>query len=332
MSLVTVIIPAFNGAKDISLPIASVARQSYRDIELIVIDDGSTDDTAAVVQSLFKDFPFPATLIRHPVNRKLSATRNTGLQAARGDWIQFLDCDDFIAPTKIAEQMAVAAEAPAHVAAVYSPFRRFHMEGARFVQDAAPSFPDIEAVHPLAFIARETFVHMSATLTRRAVLQEVGGFRQSAVPWEDDEIKIRMALAGYAFRKAPTAEAAFFWQLYPDQTRWGGPEARYRIVDVAFNFLACVRLALGGESPAASGLPDPVRRALDRELTFYLRALHGFSRAEGARFIAALMDYYPGFLPAYPARLRSLPRLLGVQRFEDLVARLRALRRGVRLA
>ncbi|MBR0663965.1 glycosyltransferase family 2 protein [Roseomonas hellenica] len=332
MSLVTVIIPVFNGASSIHLPIASVAAQTWRDIEVIVVDDGSTDDTATVTASLLAALPFPTRLIRHAANRKLSATRNTGLEAARGAWIQFLDCDDYIAPTKIAAQMAVAEQAPAQVAAVYSPFQRFHMDGARFVQDDAVSFPDIEAAHPLAFVARETFVHMSATLTRRAVLQEVGGFRQSAVPWEDDEIKIRMALAGYTFRKAPTPEAGFFWQLYPGQTRWGGPEARYRIVDVAFNFLACVRLALGGVSPAAAGLPDPVRRALDRELTFYLRALYGFSRAEGARFTAALMDYYPGFLPAYPARLRSLPKLLGVRRFEDMVARLRTLRRRVRLA
>ncbi len=108
--LISVIIPAFNAEPFIQRAIQSVTRQSYRQIEIIVVDDGSTDATAAVVECLARqDSPNPAVQDR---NRGPSAARNYGISMARGDFIAPLDADDIWQPEKLARQYTVMRNAP----------------------------------------------------------------------------------------------------------------------------------------------------------------------------------------------------------------------------
>ena len=106
-SLVSVIIPAFNRAALLPRAIASVRAQTHQHWEVIVVDDGSTDNTREVVESM-KDSR--VTYCRHTVNRGAGAARNTGLRAARGEWVAFLDSDDWWRPEKLAVQLSVAAQ------------------------------------------------------------------------------------------------------------------------------------------------------------------------------------------------------------------------------
>lgn len=92
--LVSVIIPCYNQANFLPETYTSVVRQTWRDLEVIVIDDGSSDDTAQVAESLFAQHPdVPSRLVRQR-NRGLSEARNAGIRAARGQWILTLDSDD----------------------------------------------------------------------------------------------------------------------------------------------------------------------------------------------------------------------------------------------
>src|SRR5271165_4480269 len=102
---VSVIIPTFNRASTIGKAIASVVSQTFQDFELIVIDDGSTDETADVLLS----FANTIRLIRQE-NRGVSAARNAGIRAARGRWIAFLDSDDEWHRDKLALQVACLDE------------------------------------------------------------------------------------------------------------------------------------------------------------------------------------------------------------------------------
>ncbi len=329
MSLVSVIIPTFNGGSTLPMPVASVARQTHRDIELIIIDDGSTDDTRGVAERLLRGLDIPARIVSHPTNLGLSGARNTGLREARGEWIQFLDSDDHIAPTKIAAQCAAAALAAPDVASVYSPFQTFAMTGdARRPLDPV-QFPDVEQTHPVAFLLRRGFVHLSATLTRRKAMLEVGGFRQAAVPWEDDEIKVRMALAGYRFVRVPGADPAFFWRLYPEQLRWGGIGARYRMERVAHGFLAAVRLALSRAAPDRSALPPDLLVELEDAFTSQVRLMYRQDRSLGDAFLGELLAYFPGFRPARPMFARRVAPFIGVRRFERSVATIRGVQRAI---
>lgn len=100
--LVSVIIPTFNRAGWLSESIDSVLHQTHPSVELIVVDDGSTDHTPDVVQA----FGDRLTYLQQP-NRGVSAARNVGVAASRGTWVAFLDSDDLWQPSKVAAQVAV---------------------------------------------------------------------------------------------------------------------------------------------------------------------------------------------------------------------------------
>ena len=110
MDLISVIMPTYNSAKCISCTIDNLAAQTYPHFELIVSDDGSQDDTVSVVRNkLAKSFKNPWQIIELGENQGPSAARNLALKAAKGTWVQYLDSDDFIAPSKFEMQAARCA-------------------------------------------------------------------------------------------------------------------------------------------------------------------------------------------------------------------------------
>ncbi|MGA9753776.1 MAG: glycosyltransferase family A protein [Desulfobaccales bacterium] len=104
---VSVIIPTYNRAALVGQALASVQAQSFRDFEVLVVDDGSTDATPEVLAGWRE-----VRVLRHPRRRGVSAARNTGVACARGEWLAFLDSDDLWRPAKLARQMAYLADRP----------------------------------------------------------------------------------------------------------------------------------------------------------------------------------------------------------------------------
>jgi glycosyltransferase involved in cell wall biosynthesis len=107
MLTVSVVIPVFNGARFVGEAIQSVLGQTLRDLEIIVVDDGSTDNTADVV----RQFPVPVSYYRQE-NSGAGVARNLGISVARGEWIAFLDADDLWYPQKLAIQLGQAKQRP----------------------------------------------------------------------------------------------------------------------------------------------------------------------------------------------------------------------------
>ena len=97
---VSVIVPVYNGAKFLSEAVASIRRQNYHPMEVIIVDDGSTDETAELARSLGKDIRYA-----YQRNSGPAAARNKGLEMARGDIIAFLDVDDLWPPNKLQIQV-----------------------------------------------------------------------------------------------------------------------------------------------------------------------------------------------------------------------------------
>ena len=95
LNLISVIIPAFNAEKSIERAVFSVLQQTYAAVEIIIIDDCSTDCTFEILEDL-KGKTSSLRLIRHRANSGVSASRNSGLEIATGDWITFLDADDYL--------------------------------------------------------------------------------------------------------------------------------------------------------------------------------------------------------------------------------------------
>lgn len=99
--LVTIIIPAFNAEKHLAETIVSAKNQTYKNLEIIIIDDGSTDQTLSIAQS----FELNSIKILKQVNKGASAARNYGIKEAKGKYIQFLDADDLLSLDKIENQV-----------------------------------------------------------------------------------------------------------------------------------------------------------------------------------------------------------------------------------
>jgi glycosyltransferase involved in cell wall biosynthesis len=112
----TIVVPCYNGGRFFDQMFAGLDQQTFRDFEIIIVDDGSTDaDTKARLQNL----PAGASVV-HQENKGLAAARNTGFKAARTEIVLPLDCDDVLDPTFLAEAMALLKAAPPQVAFVYS--------------------------------------------------------------------------------------------------------------------------------------------------------------------------------------------------------------------
>lgn len=106
--LVSVIIPAYNSEKYIAETLRSVIAQTYANIEIIVVDDASTDGTLQVIEDM--DIIRPISVIKKEKNSGAAASRNLGYKHSKGNLIKFLDADDFIGPDMIANQVALAVD------------------------------------------------------------------------------------------------------------------------------------------------------------------------------------------------------------------------------
>jgi len=112
MPRVSIIIPVYNAARFLRETLASALNQDIADKEIIVVDDGSSDDSLAIA----RQYASEQVRVLHQINRGASAARNRGLAEARGEFIQFLDADDLLAPQKISEQLNVIAKLPGALA------------------------------------------------------------------------------------------------------------------------------------------------------------------------------------------------------------------------
>lgn len=109
---VSVVIPAYNAGPLIDVAIRSVARQTLRDLEVIIVDDASTDDTAGRARALLEQCGLRHTVVRQEVNAGPSAARNRGVALASGEYVAFLDADDEWLPGKLDLQVALMDRHP----------------------------------------------------------------------------------------------------------------------------------------------------------------------------------------------------------------------------
>jgi glycosyltransferase involved in cell wall biosynthesis len=191
MPTVSVIIPAYRAAGFIGRAIDSALTQGLPDLEVIVVDDGSPDNTVDVVARRADE---RVLLVRHGRRRGAAAARNSGIMLARGEFIAFLDADDEWCPQKLARQLAVIADQPRMT---------FVACRADLIDADGTNRGDIyQGAKPLvgwnawrSLLARPC-VATPSVLARREALVNAGGFNPHLVVGEDQELWIRLALAG----------------------------------------------------------------------------------------------------------------------------------------
>ncbi len=189
--LVSVIIPTFNRCRFLKRAILSALGQSYNNLEILVISDGSTDATSEVV-SLIKD---PRVkYFWHEKNNGLVATRNTGVKKSSGEFITFLDDDDEWLSQKISKQLAVFKDVDSSAGLVFTNGYSEY-ENDRFVRGGMPSGIIYHPKKDHFFPLRALIPPPSSWMLRKAIMDEIGNFDENMRNhWDDGDYLVRLAL------------------------------------------------------------------------------------------------------------------------------------------
>jgi glycosyltransferase involved in cell wall biosynthesis len=282
---VSVVLPVYNGAGTIAATIASVLRQTHGSFELLVIDDGSTDDTVRIAGS-FRD---PRIAVHSFENRGLAASRNRGVRLARGEFIGFIDADDLWTEHKLARQVEALRRDPA--------------------AGLAYSFTDCIDEHdaylgPGSHIAASGRVYEkllvwnfldsgSCALVRASALADAGMFDESLPAAEDWDLWLRLAW-GYPFACVP----------------W--PDVLYRVHSSAMSSSirrqeqACLRVfsAAVNRLPAGARRDELRREGIANLNRYFTGRVLGTSSGPASGRLAA--RYWWRYLTAVPARSLDL--------------------------
>ncbi|MGL5080079.1 MAG: glycosyltransferase [Microcoleaceae cyanobacterium] len=197
---VSVIIPAYNGDHFVAQAITSVLQQDYCDYEIIVVDDGSTDETARIVQS----FGSKVRYIQQE-NQGVAVARNRGIEAAKGQLIALLDQDDIFLPSKLTEQVRCFTNNP-EVGLVNSGWRLINLQGEKI--------SEIEPWHHLPELNLATWVIHTPILPGAMMFhkdwwEKVGGFDPQFHGVDDVDFVWRLVLAGCQSKWLPQATVGY---------------------------------------------------------------------------------------------------------------------------
>ena len=173
---VSVVIPCYNRAGLIPRAVASVQAQDYQEIEIILVDDGSSDDTLSVAEQLHRQ-DNRVRYILHDRNKGEAAARNTGIRAASGEYIAFLDSDDEWLPGKLESQVRALSGAPANVAAVSARHLLVDDDGKETI---VRDWTEVTPITCLNLLAKGCGLSMGNTfLVRANVFSDVGYFDET---------------------------------------------------------------------------------------------------------------------------------------------------------
>ena len=304
---ISVVIPAFNRAQCVARAVKSVLAQTFKNLEIIAVDDGSSDGTADVL----KTFGDKVKLIRQP-NRGVSAARNTGIRAASGNWIAFLDSDDCWHPEKLERQIGAIEKHSEKIC-----FTRcvngqnellrdiefvstcLREPGIFYVQNAADAV-SISPRHPL----------IQTMVAERKILDQVGLFDESFHAAEDAELIFRLSfLSGFLYIDRPlttiferSANSLTYTEKLGPLTRRNQSYLRllaqmyWRLAETSPEKTPVLRERLGyfmsrrAEIACAAG-ELPVARRLARDGIFFAGSFRDFARCAGVLLLPNLVRF-----------------------------------------
>lgn len=237
--VVSVLIPVFNGARFLLEALDSARGQTYRPIEVVVIDDGSADDSARIAESQ------PGVVCLRGPHQGEAAARNAGLAQARGELVAFLDADDRWHPEKLGRQVAALAAEPGRPG-VLCRFRNFLDAGA-----ARP-----EWLRPETFLEERagSMPSLCTLLGRRTTFATVGPFRPELEGSSDLDWFVRAADAGLAFPMLP--EVLVERRLHDANMSYGSRGSSQRLLRIFRDSIARKRAASAGDPASPDAEPQ----------------------------------------------------------------------------
>ena len=313
--LVSTIIPCYNAARFLGESIESVLAQTHGNLEIIVVDDGSTDNSLEIVRG------FGESVRSEPLphNQGVNFARNRGVDSARGEFVQFLDADDLLSPEKIEHSLEVFDD---DVDVVFTGLESFGDALAshdlpapsgwygllrRWLgRDAGTGEAEFDPDFPVEFFVRQG-AQTAQLLHRRAHYLESGGFDRGLFEQDDYEFHFRLALNGSRFRRVPESLVLYRQHEGPHRLRHSPRRA-----DTALRIFQ----TMVSQARSAAALDPRLRRALAARMALWSRAMLREDWPDQARAIYALA-----------CELESVPRGSGSAVY-DLMARVAGIERA----
>jgi glycosyltransferase involved in cell wall biosynthesis len=311
---VSVIVPAFNAERWIAETLSSVEAQTYESVETIVADDGSRDATVNVATAS------GATVVRSGGTGPGGA-RNAGLVRARGEFVQFLDADDLLAPGKIARQVAALAESSGDVA--WEPYNLLvpaSAPNAPFVVDRRVS-PELGPDLAASLLTTRGFTQIGSLLIRRAERTDDVWFEPGREVVEDVRYVVALAMTGARFVSSESNDLGLLFRQH------AGP--RYSTRPAASFARGCAANAEWAEEHWVmhGGLTPSRLTALSEAYAFAARQLAAVDPTTFERVASRGLALGDQFTRQLPARVRWLSRLVGYPRAESIASTWRRVRR-----
>lgn len=311
-TLVSVVVPCFNAEAYLGEALESVARQNLPGVETMVIDDGSTDGSAAIAET------FGVTLIRQS-HRGASAARNAGTLAAGGRFIQYLDADDMLADGKIARQIACLEKTGADVA--YGAWQKWVLAGGDF--KPGPVVDRVLAENPDIYIFTDFWCPPAAYLFRRDAALAAGPWDESLPVIQDARFALNCALKKARFARCEGLMA--YYRVHSAESL-----SRHNPVGFVRDMLKNaedVERVWAQDGVRDAALLEKRRHAL---VLVYGRAARGSFEKDRPTFEKAVRNLerlQPRYCPPEPPALALMSRCVGYRRAETLALHYRRFRR-----
>lgn len=307
--MISILIPCYNAERWIAQAIESALQQDG-DCEVIVVDDGSTDASLEIIQRFGDRIRWESG-----PNQGGNVARNRLLSLARGEWLQYLDADDYLQPNKIRDQWDWLTRHAPDADVVFSPVILEHGEPPNAWQEPLP----IPEPHDLwVLLARWYLPQTGGPLWRKQAIVEVGGWKPDQPCSQEHELYLRLLIAWKRFVYCPASGAVY--RQWSSQTvcQRDRPELRRRVLEILDREEDVLR---------ARGQLTPLRRDAINIARFEAARIAWLtSRDEARAIMAAVRASDPAFVPAgvaAPWRYRVAYRMLGFDGAETLAAGLR---------
>jgi glycosyltransferase involved in cell wall biosynthesis len=315
--LVSVIIPCHNAVRFLEATLESVFAQTLKDFEVILIDDGSTDDTATLIRS----FGLKVRAEFTP-NQGASAARNLGTALAQGKFFQYLDADDLLRPNALKKRVNALIESGADVA--YSDWQRLEEgEDGKFHLGTIVT-RQIEDVHPDPQIAlfTEFWAPPAALLYHHRVVETIGSWNESLPIIQDARFLLDAALVGGKFVYVPSVQANYRVHKTTKSLSQRNPDS---FIDDCFKNACQVEQIW----QANGGITLERRVALEKVYGNVARFYFEHNRLKFFEVLAKIHKLNPNYLPSSPKALRYLSQWLGYEQAEACALAYRHIKRQV---
>lgn len=183
--MISIIIPCYNSETFVKRALDSVLKQTYKDWEIILVNNNSTDGTQSVLDAFQTQHPVRVR-VYFEAKKGAPAARNKGLNEARGEWIQFLDADDEILPDKLEGQMKVAIKEKASI--VSSPYTRVSNRDGKYMEVPRSIYPDDE----WSALILSNMGITSSNLFKREILLKVKGWNEDLIASQEYDMMFRI--------------------------------------------------------------------------------------------------------------------------------------------